>query len=104
MVFQEVLEFRQVIDRLLSDDERFALLNVLMLNPELGVLIPRGGGARKLRFAFSGQGKRGGLRIIYVWSKNRSQVLFLYVYKKTEKSDLTPQQITVLSKGVKAWL
>ena len=104
MVIEELSEFKKMIDHLLSDDERFALFNILVDRPESGDLIRAGGGARKLRFALQGRGKRGGLRVIYAWSKARDQVLCLYVYPKSEKSDLTPQQIAVLAKGARAWL
>ena len=104
MVIEELSEFKKMIDHLLSDDARFALFNILVNRPESGDLIRAGGGARKLRFALQGHGKRGGLRVIYAWSKARDQVLCLYVYPKSEKSDLTPQQIAVLAKGAKAWL
>ena len=36
-----------------------------MANPESGDLILGSGGLRKLRWAGSGRGKRGGMRVIY---------------------------------------
>jgi hypothetical protein len=37
----------------------------LALNPEVGDVIPRSGGCRKIRWAVEGRGKRGGVRVIH---------------------------------------
>ena len=104
MVFLETNVFVKLIDKFLSDDERFALFNQLLENPDSGDLIRAGGGSRKLRWLLRGQGKRGGLRVIYVWSKSKNQVLFLLTYPKSQKSDLTPEEIKLIAKEAKLWL
>jgi mRNA-degrading endonuclease RelE of RelBE toxin-antitoxin system len=88
MVIAELSIFKKLVDRLLSDDQRFELFNGLAARPEAGDLIPGGGGARKMRFGQVGRGKRGGLRVIYAWSPAKDQILCVYVYPKSEKSDL----------------
>jgi len=50
----------------------------------------------KIRWAGSGRGKRGGLRVIYYWHVPGSTILFLLAYPKNEQDDLTPAQIKVL--------
>ena len=67
-----------------------------MGNPERGDLIRGSGGLRKIRWAGSGRGKRGGLRVIYYWHVPGSTILFLLAYPKNEKEDLTPAQLKVL--------
>ena len=44
----------------------------------------------------SGRGKRGGVRVIYYWINKEDQILLLFMYPKSEKDDLTPQQLKVL--------
>lgn len=53
--------FTKRADALLSRDERAELIRILATNPRQGDVIPGLGGVRKLRFAASGQGKRGGI-------------------------------------------
>jgi hypothetical protein len=64
----------------------------LIRNPESGRVIPGTGGLRKLRWAASGRGKRGGARVIYFWHSKSQQLLMLFVYSKNERSDLTTAQ------------
>lgn len=61
-----------------------------------GDIIPGSGGLRKIRWAISGRGKRGGVRAIYYWRVRQDQILMLFMYSKTEKDDLTTQQLQVL--------
>jgi hypothetical protein len=53
---------------------------------------------RKLRWAGSGRGKRGGLRIIYFWWVAKARVSMLMVYPKSERDDLTPDQLKLLKR------
>jgi mRNA-degrading endonuclease RelE of RelBE toxin-antitoxin system len=96
LTFKETPVFTRQITDLISDDELSALEWVLMTNPERGDLIRGSGGLRKIRWAGSGRGKRGGLRVIYYWHVPGSTILFLLAYPKNEQDDLTPAQIKVL--------
>jgi hypothetical protein len=58
------------------------------------------GGLRKLRWGASGRGKRGGLRLIYYWAPREQAFYMLYVYAKSEQSDLTPVQVKTLRRIV----
>jgi mRNA-degrading endonuclease RelE of RelBE toxin-antitoxin system len=104
MVFLETRVFIKLIDSFLSDERRFEMLDFLAQQPDAGELIRGGGGSRKVRWTLSGKGKSGGLRIIYVWSKTRDQILFLLTYPKSEKSDLTAEEIKLIAKEAKLWL
>ena len=79
-----------------SDFELNALQWALVANPESGDLIRGSGGLRKLRWAESGRGKRGGLRVIYYWHVPGSVILLLLAYPKNEQENLTPDQLKVL--------
>ena len=66
MVAETPLFTRQT-EKLFSDDERRELIDFLAANPLAGDEIPGTGGVRKVRFAASGHGKRGGARVIYYY-------------------------------------
>ncbi len=68
MEFIETSIFTKLIYTYLSDDEYVALQSHLLKYPEAGQVIPGSGGVRKLRWAISGRGKRGGARVIYYYS------------------------------------
>jgi mRNA-degrading endonuclease RelE of RelBE toxin-antitoxin system len=104
MLFIETSIFtRQVMD-LLPDEEYKRMQEVLLLRPEAGDLIPGSGGLRKLRWRLSGKGKRGGLRLIYYWDVPDESIFMLTIYKKSQKEDLTQNQLSTLRKLVEEWL
>ena len=53
---------------------------------------------RKLRFATSGRGKRGGARVIYYFLDERLPIYALLAYPKSAKTDLTPDERRAVSK------
>ncbi|MBU4342535.1 MAG: type II toxin-antitoxin system RelE/ParE family toxin [Candidatus Omnitrophica bacterium] len=100
----EIIEtpiFTRRIAKILSDEEYSELQWALIINPEAGAIIPGAGGIRKLRWALSGSGKRGGLRIIYYLYTRDEKIYLLLPYKKSEQEDLTTKQIKILRKYVK---
>jgi hypothetical protein len=54
----------------------------LLLRPEQGVVIPGSGGLRKIRWGREGQGKRGGLRVIYFWHRASERCFMLFLLPK----------------------
>jgi hypothetical protein len=99
--FIETPTFTRGITQLLSDDEYAKLQIALVQNPALGDVIRGGGGIRKLRYALSGRGKRGGVRVIYYWLNESHQIYMLLVYAKSVKDTLTAQELSVLRECVK---
>jgi len=70
----------------------------------LGPVIPGAGGARKLRWAAKGKGKRGGARIIYVYIVIAARVFLIRCYAKNVKSDLSAnekKQLQQIAAGLK---
>jgi mRNA-degrading endonuclease RelE of RelBE toxin-antitoxin system len=103
MLFIETSVFTREIGRLLPDEQYKALQTALMLRPDSGDLIRGSGGLRKIRWRLPGEGKRGGLRVIYYWDRPDT-IYMLLPFKKTEQEDLTQGQIKVLRRFVKEHL
>jgi mRNA-degrading endonuclease RelE of RelBE toxin-antitoxin system len=96
MVFVETPVFTRRIADYLDDDEYVRLQSFLVLYPDTGKIIQGSGGIRKLRWAGSGRGKRGGLRVIYYWWVSKDRISMLTVYPKSERDDLTAEQLKQL--------
>ena len=92
MVFIETHNFTKSIRELITDDNYAELQKALSINPAIGTLIEGTGGLRKVRWKINDKGKRGGIRIIYYWHVKNHQILFLLVYSKNVKDDLTQKQ------------
>ena len=63
--FIESAGFARWLPEYLSDGEYARLQNFLLIHPLAGALVSGSGGVRKLSWKRSGQGKRGGVRVIY---------------------------------------
>ncbi len=101
MKIVETSIFTRRVVELLADDEYRLLQHALVLRPDLGPVIPGSGGLRKVRWGVRGRGKRGGVRTIYYWAGSQDTLLMLFIYRKSERADLTPAQIQALRKIVK---
>jgi len=73
-----------------------------MARPDLGVLIRGGSGIRKIRWAATGRGKSGGVRVVYFWRVAEAQIILLTIYAKNEQTNLTPAQVKQLARYVEA--
>ncbi len=100
MIFRETPVFTRRIQQLLSDDQYCELQACLAETPDAGAVVPNSGGLRKIRWAPKGQGKRGGLRVIYYWAVGRDLVYMIYIYPKSKQSDLSSEQLQLLRKTV----
>ena len=60
-------EFVKATKKLLSSDELTDLAHYIAAYPDKGDVISGTNGARKLRWAAGGKGKRGGARVIYYY-------------------------------------
>ncbi len=101
MVFLETSAFSRRIGELLGDEEYRLLQIALLRRPDLGDLIPGAGGMRKIRWSASGRGKRGGARVIYYWHAPGGRIYMLFAYPKSERDDLTADQVKMLRRFVK---
>ena len=60
----ETPTFLRAAEAIYSEADREEIVRTVAAYPEAGDLMPGTGGYRKLRFARSGMGKRGGIRVI----------------------------------------
>jgi hypothetical protein len=75
-----------------DDTEREAFVDFIAANPKAGDVIPNTAGVRKLRWARSGSGKRGGARVIYFYYDADRPLYLLMVYAKARREDLTSEE------------
>lgn len=97
--------FTRQTEKLFTSDEKRELIDFLAENPLAGDEIPATGGVRKVRFAASGRGKRGGARIIYYYLDNTMPLYALLAYAKNNKADMTAgekQLVSALAAALKA--
>ena len=102
MVIVETSVFTRQVQKLLSDEEYRQLQLGLASRPSLGAVIKGSGGLRKARWGASGQGKRGGVRVIYYWAVEQDRLLMLLIYPKSVRDDLTPSELRMLRQIVEA--
>jgi hypothetical protein len=101
-VFIETDNFNKAITALMPDEADAKLQQALVDDPELGELIQGTGGLRKVRWALSGKGKRGGARVIYFWRDRAAQIIFLMIYGKGVRTDLSAGEKRQLRQAAEA--
>jgi len=97
----ETPTFTRQCAKIFSDEEKSELIEYLARNPLVGDEIPGTGGVRKIRFAASGRGKRGGARIIYYYLDDEFPLYALLAYTKNTSTDMTPDEKKQVSAFVK---
>jgi hypothetical protein len=75
-----------------SEEERDEFVLYIAGNPKAGAVIPDTGGVRKLRWGTAGSGKRGGVRVIYLYHDPDRPLYLLTVYAKGRQEDLDPDE------------
>jgi hypothetical protein len=96
----ETRQFTRRVTEQLSDEEYRALQLELAARPEAGVVIPGSGGLRKLRWGAGGSGKRGGVRVIYLYRKTSRRIYLVDLFAKNERADLTPRELKLLRQAL----
>ena len=90
-MWYQFLEWDGFTDKLYeiaSDAEYQIMQTELSVDPERGDIIRGLKGARKIRMALGGKGKRGGARVIYYFNLHE-KIWLLDIYGKGSKSDLS---------------
>jgi mRNA-degrading endonuclease RelE of RelBE toxin-antitoxin system len=93
--------FRDQVESLLSEDEKFDLITYLSLNPGAGVLVQGTGGIRNLRWAGFGRGKSGGIRVLYYFHSENMPLYLLATFGKNERANISMKEARLLASLVK---
>jgi hypothetical protein len=91
--------FQRYASEVWAETERMAFINWIAANPEAGDLIRGSGGCRKVRWTATGQGKRGGARVIY-YNASTEVIWLLIVYKKAQFDNLPTSFLVQLKQGI----
>ena len=94
--------YERAIRKLLGEEARREMEDAIVAAPDAAPVIRGTGGIRKLRWAGSGRGKRGGIRTIYFYHANPTAIYLLTAYAKADRDDLTPADTRTLSRLVAA--
>lgn len=100
ILFIEAPGFTKVVQTYFGNDEGYALFqSALAERPTHGDVIPGVSPLRKIRWGAAGKaaGKRGGLRVIYLYIPEVSVIFLLDAYGKNEVDDLSPSDKKILS-------
>jgi hypothetical protein len=94
--------FERTRKNVLNDEEVHAVENQLLANPAAGVILRDTGGVRKLRAALENRGKRGSVRIVYYYHRQRDTIYFILAFAKNVQASLTPAQRRIVRELVAA--
>ncbi|HOO57959.1 MAG TPA: type II toxin-antitoxin system RelE/ParE family toxin [Anaerolineaceae bacterium] len=100
MEFIETTIFSMYVYEYLSEDEYIGLQSLLVLYPKSGKVVPGSGGVRKIRWAMSGKGKSGGVRIIYYFKPNDNEIWLLTIYSKNEVENIPAHILRKIAKEI----
>ena len=100
MEFIEASAFTKYVYEYLSEDEYLGLQNFLLQYPEAGKVVPGSGGVRKIRWAMSGKGKSGGVRVIYYFKRQDNEIWLLTIYSKNEVENIPAHVLRQIAKEI----
>jgi mRNA-degrading endonuclease RelE of RelBE toxin-antitoxin system len=100
MEFIEATAFTKYVYDYLSDDEYLGLQSFLLQYPEAGKVVPGSGGVRKVRWAMTGRGKSGGVRVIYYFKRQDDEIWLLTIYSKSEKENIPAHILRQIAKEI----
>ena len=89
----ETPTFQKQVAKVWTEAERLEFIAWIAANPTAGDVIPGADGARKVRWAVQGKGKRGGARVAYFNLSEAELVLLVAVYAKADKTNILPNEI-----------
>ena len=100
MEFIEAPAFTKYVYEYLSDDEYLGLQSFLLQYPEAGKVVPGSGGIRKVRWAMSGKGKSGDVRVIYYFKRQDDEIWLLTIYSKNEVENIPAHVLRKIAKEI----
>ncbi|MBA3072982.1 MAG: transcriptional regulator [Anaerolineae bacterium] len=100
MEFIEAVAFTKHVSDYLSDDEYAGFQSYLLQNPDSGKIIKGSGGIRKVRWATTGKGKSGGVRIIHYYKKSDFEIWLLTIYSKSEVASIPAHTLRLIAEEI----
>ena len=101
MEFIEAAAFTKYVYDYLSEEEYSGLQSFLLQYPEAGKVVRGSGGVRKVRWAVSGRGKSGGVRVIYYFKRQDDEIWLLTIYSKSEMDTIPAHILRQIAKEIK---
>ena len=98
--FIKASAFTKYVYEYLSDDEYSGFQSFLLEFPEAGRVVPGSGGIRKIRWAMSGKGKSGGVRVIYYFKRQDDEIWLLTIYSKNEVENIPAHVLRQIAKEI----
>jgi hypothetical protein len=89
----ELESYARDVGEILDSGDQEEVKVYLAENPEAGLVIPGSSGVRKVRWAASGRGKRGGARIIYYFHNLDAPLFLISIFAKNQKTDLAANEL-----------
>jgi mRNA-degrading endonuclease RelE of RelBE toxin-antitoxin system len=96
----EATAFTKYVYDYLTEDEYLGLQGFLLQNPEAGKIVRGSGGVRKVRWAITGKGKSGGVRVIYYFKKQDDEIWLLTIYSKSEVESIPAHVLRQIAKEI----
>ena len=93
--------YERAIRKLLGEEARREMEDSIVAGPDAAPVIRGTGGIRKLRWAGSGRGKRGGIRVVF-YQAGADAIYLLTAYAKADRDDLTLVDTKALTRLVVA--
>lgn len=84
----ESTTYLRSIEGVWSEAESTEFVDFISKHPDAGDVIRGTKGLRKVRWCRAGMGKRGGVRVVYLWRDARGQVLLIVAYTKAKFDNL----------------
>ena len=88
----------KMVDSLLTKEEQGELHTMISQNPDIGDVVPKSGGVRKVRFA-----RQGGGRVIYYNRLENGKIFMLLVYAKAKTENIPAHILKDLVKELDIW-
>ena len=96
----ETPTFAADAETLWSEDERMAFTVWIAANPLAGVVVPKSGGCRKVRWQRAGAGKRGGVQAIYFNRLENGEIWLLAIYAKAVRGTIPAHLLKAIKEAI----
>jgi hypothetical protein len=100
MVVVELPSFTRAAKGLLGEERISEIVTEIAYDPEAGDLMEGTGGVRKLRFGLDGRGKRGGVRVIYLFHSLEMPTYLITVFAKNVEPNLSKAELNAMGQLV----